>query len=134
MNRFRTGAVLPAAGGCGCGGLMLFRGPKGDKGDPGPVGPQGPAGDGVFGNAVHNVIYEGTSIAGKDSPANDLTVVAGDHIAFTTRDGVLEVAGDYQEANATEPGLMSAETWNMWYGSLGSDMLEDYEAIFENNL
>lgn len=134
MNRFRTGAVLPTGGGCGCGGMMLFRGPKGDKGDPGPQGPMGPAGDGVFGNAVHNVIYEGTSIAGKDATANDLTVVAGDNIAFSAIDGRLAISGAYNDATLKESGLMSAETMDLLYGNLGSSMLEDYEAIFENNL
>lgn len=134
MNRFRTGAVLPAGGGCGCGGMVLFRGPKGDKGDPGPQGPMGPAGDGVFGNAVHNVIYEGTSIAGKDATANDLIVVAGPNIAFEASDGRLAISGAYKEATLEEPGLMSAQTYDLLYGDLGSSMLEDYEAIFENNL
>lgn len=134
MNRFRTGPVLPSAGGCGCGGMMLFRGPKGDKGDPGPQGPQGPAGDGVYGNAVHNVIYEGVSIAGKDATANDLTVVAGSNIAFDVIDGRLTISGAYMEATMTEPGLMSAETYALLYGDLGSSMLEDYEDVFENAL
>ena len=134
MNRFRTGPVPSTGGGCGCGGLVLFRGPKGDKGDTGPQGPQGPAGDGVYGNAVHNVIYEGISIAGKDATANDLTIVAGSNIAFDAIDGRWAISGAYNDATLKESGLMSAETFDLLYGDLGSSMLEDYEAIFENSM